>query len=363
MILPSEATPCRWSPHHQRLHRHLLRRPELLPPGAPLLLAVSGGQDSMALAALLTDLRRLHGWRLQLWHGDHGWRPESGAQAEELAAWAAAAGLPLELERAIPAPSGEEAARLWRYGCLDRSAAALGCGHVVTGHTASDRAETVLLNLARGSHLRGLCSLRARRPLGKTATPAASDEPAATEGPAATERPMLVRPLLPFSRDDTARICRELGVPVWQDASNGDGRYQRNRVRSEVMPVLEALHPGAGRRIAAQAERLEGELEAREQLLSLALESLRAPGDPEGHSLARRSLGRLEPANRRQLLEHWLRHLQMPALDSATLEELGRRLEPERGAGAQDLAGGWRLRWDRSTLCLQRSGDARHGDG
>jgi len=63
-----------WSPLHLRLHRQLLQKPDLLPAGAPLLVAVSGGQDSMALLALLRDLRRLHHWSLQLWHGDHGWR-------------------------------------------------------------------------------------------------------------------------------------------------------------------------------------------------------------------------------------------------------------------------------------------------
>ena len=83
MILPSGP---RWSPDHLRLHRHLRRHPELLPEGATLLLAVSGGQDSMAMLALLLDLQRLHQWHLQLWHGDHRWRPESGRQAAELAA-------------------------------------------------------------------------------------------------------------------------------------------------------------------------------------------------------------------------------------------------------------------------------------
>ena len=77
MILPPQALERAWGKDHLRLHRHLRRQPALLPPGASLLLAVSGGQDSMALLALLLGLRRLHGWRLQLWHGDHRWRPEA----------------------------------------------------------------------------------------------------------------------------------------------------------------------------------------------------------------------------------------------------------------------------------------------
>lgn len=354
MILPSEATAVPWSVHHRRLHRHLLRRPELLPAGAPLLLAVSGGQDSMALTVLLADLRRLHGWQLSLWHGDHGWRAEAAEQARALAAWAAARQLPLRLERAEPPPAGECAARQWRYGCLERMARQLGCRHVVTGHTASDRAETVLLNLARGSHLRGLTSLRASRALAPR--PLAEAEPEAPEL-------QLVRPLLPFSRDDTARICRELEVPLWPDASNLDGRFGRNRVRAEVMPVLEALHPGAGRRIAAQAERLEAELGAQEQLLELALAALAAPGDPGGRRLARRPLSELAPANRRRLLGHWLDRQGVPCPEAGALEDLARRLEPRRGPGQLDLAGGWRLRWDRSTLGLHDPGDPRRGDG
>ncbi|MFM7267657.1 MAG: tRNA lysidine(34) synthetase TilS [Cyanobium sp.] len=350
MILPSEATPRRWSADHQRLHRHLLRRPELLPAGSALLLAVSGGQDSMALTALLADLCPLHGWRLALWHGDHGWRPDSRQQAQALAAWAAAAGLQLHGERAEPPPSGEAAARKWRYACLESHARALKCTRVVTGHTASDRAETVLLNLARGSHRLGLSSLRAERLL--------------NEREAGVADPLkLVRPLLPFSRTDTARLCQALALPVWHDASNSDPRFRRNRVRAEVLPLLEELHPGAARRIAAQAERLEWELEGEEELLGLALQQLCSAEGVSGRNLARRPLGQLSAANRRRLVAFWLRRQGIAPPAGRDLDALAARLAPERGPGEQDLAGGWRLRWDRSTLSLQRPGESAHGDG
>ena len=343
MILPPDPShPSRpWGRDQARLHRHLLRRPSLLPAGEPLLLAVSGGQDSMALATLLLDLQPLHRWRLLLWHGDHGWRPDAARQAGELLAWARSQGLELQLDRADPVPASEAAARDWRYGCLAKAAHHWPCTHVVTGHTASDRAETVLLNLARGSHLRGLASLGASRRLGPEAGAL-----------------RLARPLLVFDRADTGRLCRERSLPVWEDSSNADLRFARNRLRAEVMPVLEALHPGASRRISAQAERLEQQLEAEAELLELALGALEAEAAPG--QLPRRRLASLAPASQRRLLQHWLlRHLGSDP-GSSTLEILVSRLALGRGPGRLDLAGGLQLQWDRSTLWV-RTPDALHG--
>jgi len=349
VILPSEETGPRrpWSRDHQRLHRHLLRRPALLPQGAPLLLAVSGGQDSMALTTLLQDLQPLHGWRLRLWHGDHGWRPEGAQQAEELADWARGQELPLELDRAAPGGTEgrfhEQGARQWRYRCLERTAQLHGCVHIVTGHTASDRAETVLLNLARGSHRRGLASLRASRPLHDR-------DPGHCGG-----SPLLVRPLLIFCRSDTARFCRERGVPVWVDGSNDDLRFRRNRLRAAVMPVLEELHPGASQRISAQAERLAEEEDLAEELVDLVLGALATPQDPAEAprtGLRRRELMALSVANQRRLLRRWIARATGRGLAAAPLEDLLARLAPERGSGSGDLAGGWRLCWDRTRLEL-----------
>ena len=246
VILPSGpgAPQPRWSPDHLRLHRSLLRQPELLPPGASLLLAVSGGQDSMAMTGLLRDLCGLHQWRLHLWHGDHGWREESSRQARELQGWAQGQGLPIRVERqdSLQVSGNREAsARRWRYQCLQREALRLDCQHVLTAHTASDRAETVLLHLARGSHRRGLAALRRRLPLaalleggetresGEQAGPAApalspgeGDDPAVAprggpldlrDGPLAPSAPpaasrslWVVRPLQSLTRKDLSLI-------------------------------------------------------------------------------------------------------------------------------------------------------------
>ncbi|MFN7678166.1 MAG: tRNA lysidine(34) synthetase TilS [Cyanobacteriota bacterium] len=344
MILPSDAErpTRRWGPDQDTLHRHLLRHPTLLPKGAHLLVACSGGQDSMAMTGLLRDLRPLHGWRLSLWHGDHGWRPESAAQAGELASWADGQGLVLHRQRACPVPASEAAARDWRYHCLGLQAVASGCGHVVTAHTATDRAETLLLNLARGTHRRGLGALRPSRCL--------------------VEGVRLVRPLLPFSREDTARICLEQGLPVWLDGSNSDPRFSRNRLRAEVLPVLEALHPGATTRIAAMAERLAQDGEGELELIDLALQSL-SVGTGEGAPwLDRRALVALQPANQRRVLREWLWRCGGQSPRAVVLEQLVARLPLHRGPGRQDLAQGWHLRWDgrRLTLFPPLLPDANH---
>ncbi|MEX0588528.1 MAG: tRNA lysidine(34) synthetase TilS [Cyanobium sp.] len=358
VILPSRAPTAqspshhlgqRWSPDHLRLHRHLLHHPGLLPQGATLLLAVSGGQDSMAMLALLLDLQRLHHWSLQLWHGDHRWRPDSTSQAAELERWITALGLTLHIDTWQPPArlQSEVAARQWRYGQLEARARSLGSSHVVTAHTASDRAETLLLHLARGSHRRGLASLRSQRPL------ACADD-------ANTSPLVLARPLLPFSRADTGRLCAQLELPVWQDASNFDLRYSRNRIRAEVVPVLEELHPGAAQRISSQAERLADEVECRDELVDLTLQALASSGSScEAGQIApvlrRRELVFLASANQRQLLHRWLERLTGQALPARQLEELLLRLQIGRAPGKAALRAGWQLQWDRCTLWLNHS--------
>ncbi len=338
MILPPEA-PTSWTGDHHRLHRLLRRLPQLLPAGEPLLLAVSGGQDSMALVGLLLALQPQHRWQLLLWHGDHRWRPESTAQAQGLEAWAAARGLPLQLdswERPEAQRPSEASARQWRYSCLEQRARQLACRRVITGHTASDRAETLLLNLARGCHRRGLASLGRSRVLGPGIE--------------------LVRPLLAFSRQDTGRICRELELPLWLDPSNQDSRFSRNRVRQEVIPVLESLHPGAARRMARAAQQLAEVEQAQGELLELALAALemQAPAGGLDPALNRKGLDELTRANQGQLIQRWLERLgPQRCSDHALSSVLDGLSEPARAGGA-DLGAGWRLHWRSSTLWLTR---------
>ena len=322
----------RWSPWHDRLHRRLQQQPELLPKQRPLLLAVSGGQDSMALLALLDDLVRLHHWPLQAWHGDHSWHPQSARIAEELQQWCGDQAIPLQIERAPSDLAANEAsARHWRYDRLG-IAAEQQQADVVTGHTGSDRSETVVLQLARGSDLAGLSALRPVRPLHAT-------EP---------EGAQLRRPLLGFSRAETAQICQDLAIPIWQDPSNQSLAFARNRIRAEVMPVLEQLHPGSSRRIADLAERVSQVQDSQQELSRLALEALTIPT-----GLDRRRIGRLLPSTRRMLLAVWLQQQGVPGLDAELLEQLSARLAIGTAAGSSDLPAGWRLSWRGEQLTLQ----------
>lgn len=319
----------RWSPYHLRLHRWLSHHPELLPDGAGVVVALSGGQDSMALLGLLVDLRRLHHWDLRLWHGNHQLRPDSSQQAAELAAWAAHQNLPIQVETWSDPRADEASARAWRYAALETAARTWGASHVATGHTASDRAETLLLQLARGSHRRGLASLRPTRPL----APGLS----------------LSRPLLLFSRNETALIRQQLHLPLWMDGSNNDPRFSRNRVRHEVLPVLEQLHPGAGRRISGVAERLAQEQESQQELVELAMGTLTSGN----RNLDRRSLMALKPANQRQLLQAWLKRQGYQALPADQLQTLLMRLAPSRAHGRSALSGGVWLQWNRQHIWLE----------
>jgi tRNA(Ile)-lysidine synthase len=293
----------------------------------------------MALVGLLLDLQPQHRWRLVLWHGDHRWRRDSTAQALELQAWAGTRGLPLLLDswvRAAEQRPTEASARQWRYGRLEQAARQLACKRVVTGHTASDRAETLLLNLSRGSHRRGLASLGFCRGLASGID--------------------LVRPLLEFSRQDTSRICRALELPIWLDFSNFDPGFSRNRVREEVIPVLESLHPGASRRMARVAQHLAEEEQAQQQLLQLALTALEtrplAGGlDP---AINRRSLGKLARTNQGQLIQTWIERLSGRRCSARILDTVLDRLQDQESAGDADLGSGWRLRWRASTLWMTR---------
>lgn len=232
-----------WTPLHAQIHRSIRQR-NLLQKNQSILIAVSGGQDSLCLAQLLVDLRSRWNWQLAIAHCDHRWRSDSQANAEYVATLAENWNLPFHLKIAEAIPTSEAIAREWRYAQLQSIA---GFSAIVTGHTASDRAETLLFNLIRGSGADGLQSLNWARSLSPTQT--------------------LVRPLLELTRSQTAEFCRDRHLQIWQDITNSDLSYARNRIRQELIPYLKAhFNPQAEQHLAQTIELLSAEVEYLEHI-------------------------------------------------------------------------------------------------
>lgn len=253
-----------WTDLHSRLHR-LLKVRSLLPPGQPILMAISGGQDSLCLGKILLDLREKWGWQLAIAHCDHRWQGDQGNAAfvQTIAAhWQ----LPYYAITAIePIPPTEAAARTWRYQQLTELAQQQGYSVIATGHTASDRAETLLYNLVRGSGADGLQALTWQRALAPEVC--------------------LIRPLLSTNRWETAQFCQTIGLTVWEDIHNQDLQYARNRIRQELIPYLQThLNPQVEIALAQTAELLQAEVEYLESKAQRVYQQVvwRDEGDGEG---------------------------------------------------------------------------------
>jgi tRNA(Ile)-lysidine synthase len=210
---------------------HTLRERALIAPGTRGLVCVSGGADSLALLHLLHALRGPLDARLDVLHFDHGLRPESGAEADWVARQAGALGLPCHILRATHlagrSAGVQAAARAWRRAESGRLAAQWDAAWVATGHQRDDHLETLLLKWLRGAHISNLRGMAWR------------------EG-------LFVRPLLEVPHAALCAYLTARGATWLEDPSNLAPRYKRNRVRHELLPLLEALTGGgAGRRLAA----------------------------------------------------------------------------------------------------------------
>jgi len=248
----AESSP--WTTLHAHIHRILGQR-QLLPRFQRVLVAVSGGQDSLCLAKLLLDLQPKWGWHLAIAHCDHRWRQDSEANANHVEQLAKTWQLLFLGQIADRVLKSEGAAREWRYQALSAIAQQHDYPYIVTGHTASDRAETLLYNLIRGSGADGLQSLTWQRPL--------------------TNEVQLVRPLLELTRTQTGTFCQEMQLPVWEDSTNQDLKYARNRIRHNIIPYLQQhFNPQVEQALAQTAELLQAEVQyledAAQQLLQQA---------------------------------------------------------------------------------------------
>ncbi len=249
--------------------RHAAARSDALRSGRKLVVAFSGGQDSTCLLHALTRLARDTGTHVVAAHVDHGLRSDSAAQAAAALDAARALGVRV-LARRVDVPgykagqkrcSSEQAARAARYQVLARIVSDERADALVVAHTADDQAETVLLNLVRGTGLAGLAGMRLDDVLDPSRLGPPLPEALDADGQL-PPRLRLVRPLLNVPRPVTARYCQEFRLPIVEDASNLSRAHTRNRVRLDILPALEQLNPSIRSVLARMADLVADDLAA-----------------------------------------------------------------------------------------------------
>lgn len=301
--------------------------------------AVSGGADSLALLYFLRE----SGAQPVVAHFNHQLRPEAEAEETFVRDCAAALGLRFVRDSADVAAcaarenlSLEEAARQLRYRFLFRAARQAGAAAVITGHTADDQAETVLMHFLRGAALPGLKGMTARTLL-----------------PAFDAEIPLLRPLLGWTRAQTEEFCRARGLPYRSDPSNNDPAYLRNRLRHQLLPLLAGYNPKIRQTLAKTAQVLQEDEELLREVEDAAWQRVAVRAGSGFIQLERAALLQLSPALRRRLLRRAAFTLQ-PFLRDVDFEAL------QRAATLQpvELAGGLKIFTEGGALYLAHSAAA-----
>ncbi len=290
-------------------------------PAERIAVAVSGGADSLALAAAAQHVGKKSGLRVDGLIVDHCLQAGSGEIANRAAHQLAELGLDKVevLTVTVTGPGGPEAAaRRARYTALREAA---GDDLVLLGHTRDDQAETVLLGLGRGSGPRSIAGMRALDP-------------------------PWARPLLTVSRATTEAACAALDLTPWRDPHNADPRFTRVRLRHEVLPLLEdVLHGGVAAALARTGSQLHDDLTALDHLAADLRERSR-----DGDGLTVSELTPAPAALRRRVLRTWLVEAGAPELTDAHLRAVDALLTRWRGQRGVALPGGLVARRARGRL-------------
>lgn len=228
-----------------------------LPKGSTLLLAVSGGPDSMALLDVTARVAKAFELVVHAHGVDHGLREEASSELDLAEAHAMQVGVPFDRTRVHvePGENLQARARAARFSALATKAASIGAAAIATAHHADDRAETLLLRLLRGAGPRGLAVLPPRTwsRIRREGTKGTSDD-RGDDAPCGVE---LVRPLLRARKEDVLAHLSRHGIPFAEDPSNANPRFLRVRVRRTLMPLLEELSPQMVRHLEALADQLD----------------------------------------------------------------------------------------------------------
>jgi tRNA(Ile)-lysidine synthase len=323
-----------------------LRENCLLDPAVPVLLGFSGGADSLCLLGLLAEL----GWQVTAAHFDHHLRPESGGDAERAGELARRLGVPFilgsgDVARLAHAErlSIEEAARKLRYRFLFATARQLSAQAVCTAHTADDQAETLLLHLVRGAGLAGLRGMQPRICI-----------------PDWDAQVPLARPMLGVFREDTRGWCNAKGLSPVEDPSNADRTYTRNRIRHELIPLLESYNPQIRQALARTASALGGDYAVVKAVIEADWNRLLAGASQGWVALDWLGLQALEEGWLRALLRRAVAQLR-PGLEDIDLEDIVRAAAFSRqpsASGQSNLTAGLRMFVEESLFYLEEPGAA-----
>ena len=321
-----------WTNWHHLLHKTIIDDTTLIPNGIKLLIAVSGGQDSMALLTLFEDIKYYHDWDIYVWHGDHQWHSKSNIYSEELKIFCNCKKIKFYSDKAeYIKVSSEEKARNWRYQKLyDTAKKLVGPNnrrdniYILTGHTSSDNAETFLLNLARGSSYKGLTGIPKKRLINNDF--------------------YIVRPILNFSRADTSKICEELKIPTWIDPTNLDLKIKRNIIRNDILENLEKIYPGCSSRINTFTQKMNKYETERTDLCKLALEACL-----DKKMLKRDKFNTLGLEARSTLLNQLFKEKFSKQIRSSNLDHIAAEIF-KKNKGNIDLPNGTKIIWNKGYI-------------
>jgi len=302
----------------------ILVQHELIAPGDRVLVAVSGGADSVVLLDLLRRLAPEFPFTVRVAHLDHGLRPESAADAEFVGKLCAEWGIPLTVARIDVLRASrehgtglEETGREVRRSFLRRVAGEQGCTAIALGHHRDDQAETFLHRLLRGTGLSGLAAMREK------------------SAP-------FIRPLLGFSRKQLRDYLTSHRLPHVEDATNADPGFTRNRLRHELLPLLAQYNPRVAEHLARLSRRIAGEEDYWRIEVERRLNEV-AGADESGLRLARPRLLELHPALRRRIVRGAIEQARgsLRGISSRHIEDVAGLLISDRPQSELRLPGLW----------------------
>ncbi|HEY0670611.1 MAG TPA: tRNA lysidine(34) synthetase TilS [Longimicrobiales bacterium] len=294
-----------------------VRRRRLIERGDHVLVALSGGVDSMVLLHLLHNAADALGIDLTAAHFDHAMRPASADDAQWVAGVCRAWGVPLISERTSAALYGEAAARTARYDFLETAAQRTGATRIATAHHADDQIETVLFRLLRGTGLRGLAGIPVRRGI-------------------------IIRPLLRFHKYELQAYAAQQQLSFREDETNLSEGYARNRIRRALIPIMQTVNPDAPAAILALARHAARSERAWKSIMTQLRPSLEIRRQRDSTELARGKLLEYDADIRARVLRAELRRFGC-APERASTRNMLRFIAGARSGAALDVAADVRL--------------------